>query len=246
MEANRLIADLAADPADAALLLDVDGTLAPIVSRPEDARVPEETRSLLRRLAARYALVACVSGRSSSDARRIVGVEELFYVGTHGLELAPGAAAWREQIERFAKTVDWPPEWIEDKALSLALHYRQSGEPEQSHLALERIAEAAEEVGLHARFGRMLLEILPPVDADKGSAIRSLLDERGRKRALYAGDDTTDLDAFRALEGLELGVCVALSSSEAPAGLIEAADIVLAGPDELIELLARLARTEGP
>jgi trehalose-phosphatase len=240
MEQNRLLIDLASDPAHAALLLDVDGTLAPIVPRPDDARVPDETRSLLRELAARFALVACVSGRSSAEARRIVGAEELLYVGTHGLELAPGAAVWRDQIERFAATVDWPPEWIENKSLSLSLHYRQSPEPEKSHLALERIAEAAEEVGLYSRFGRMLLEILPPVDADKGTAIRSLLDERGLTRALYAGDDTTDLDAFRALEGLELGVCVALTSSEAPAALIEAADIVLAGPNELVELLRAL------
>jgi trehalose 6-phosphate phosphatase len=237
MEQNRLLIDLASDPAHAALLLDVDGTLAPIVPRPDDAHMPDETRSLLRELAARYALVACVSGRSSAEARRIVGVEELLYVGTHGLELAPGAAVWRDQIERFAATVDWPPEWIENKSLSLSLHYRQSPEPEKSHLALERIAEAAEEVGLYSRFGRMLLEILPPVDADKGTAIRSLLDERGLTRALYAGDDTTDLDAFRALEGLELGICVALTSSEAPAALVEAADIVLAGPNELVELL---------
>jgi trehalose-phosphatase len=144
MEQNRLLIDLASDPAHAALLLDVDGTLAPIVPRPDDAHMPDETRSLLRELAARYALVACVSGRSSAEARRIVGVEELLYVGTHGLELAPGAAVWRDQIERFAATVDWPPEWIENKSLSLSLHYRQSPEPEKSHLALERIAEAAE------------------------------------------------------------------------------------------------------
>src|SRR5664280_3302596 len=117
MESNRLIVDLASDPAHAALLLDVDGTLAPIVPRPDDARVPDETRSLLRELAARYALVACVSGRSCAEARRIVGVEELVYVGTHGLELAPGAAVWRDQIERFAATVDWPPEWIENLSL---------------------------------------------------------------------------------------------------------------------------------
>ncbi len=240
MESNRLLAELAADPGRAALLLDVDGTLAPIVSRPEEARVPDMTRSLLRELAARYALVACVSGRSSAEARRIVGVEELLYVGTHGLELAPGAAVWREQIERFAATVEWPPEWVENKGLSLSFHYRQAPEPEQSRLALERIAESAEEVGLYTRFGRMTLEILPPIEADKGTAIRLLLDERGLTRALYAGDDATDLDAFRALEGLELGVCVALSSSEAPAGLIEAADIVVSGPEELAELLRAL------
>jgi trehalose 6-phosphate phosphatase len=240
MEPNRLIAELVADPKHAALFFDVDGTLAPIVSRPEDAEVPNETRELLRELVTRYALVACISGRSSTDARRIVGVDQLLYVGTHGLEMAPGAAVWREQIERFAVTVEWPAEWVEDKGLSIAFHYRQSPEPENSRLALERIAEAAEEVGLFARFGRMTLEILPPVEADKGTAIRALLEQRGLERALYAGDDSTDLDAFRALEGLELGICVALNSSEAPKALIEAADIVLAGPDELYELLLAL------
>ena len=195
---------------------------------------------MLRELASRYALVACVSGRSSDEARRIVGVEEIFYVGTHGLELAPDAEAWREQIERFAGTVEWPPEWTENKGLSLSLHYRQSTEPEKTRQSLERIAESAEEVGLYTRYGRMTLEILPPVDADKGTAIRALLDERGLGRALYAGDDATDLDGFRALEGLELGICVALSSSEAPAGLAEAADIVVSGPDELVKLLRAL------
>jgi trehalose 6-phosphate phosphatase len=240
MEPNRLIAELAADPQKAALFFDVDGTLAPIVERPEDAVVPEQTRGLLRRLAHRYALVACVSGRSSAEARRVVGVEELFYIGTHGLELAPDAAAWRDQIERFAATIDWPGEWTENKGLSLSFHYRQSASPERAHRELERIAESAGEVGLNARFGRMTLEILPPVDSDKGTAIRALLDERGLERALYAGDDATDLDAFRALEGLALGVAVALASSEAPPGLTEAADVVLSGPDELIELLRLL------
>jgi trehalose 6-phosphate phosphatase len=240
MKPNRLLTELGSEPKRAALLLDVDGTLTPIVARPQDATVPEETRALLRELAGRYALVACVSGRSSAEARRIVGVDEVFYIGTHGLELAPEADAWRDQIERFATTVEWPSEWTENKGLSLTFHYRQSAEPERSRQELRRIAESAEEVGLNARFGRMTLEILPPVDIGKGSAIRSLLDERGLDRALYAGDDATDLDAFRALEGLALGICVALASSEAPPGLIEAADIVLTGPEELVELLRAL------
>jgi trehalose 6-phosphate phosphatase len=240
MDTNQLLTALSSDPGRAAILLDVDGTLAPIVDRPEQARVPDETRTLLRELAGRYALVACISGRASEEARRIVGVEEVSYVGTHGLELSPEAGVWRDQIERFAATVEWPQEWTENKGVSLSLHYRRSTEPEQSRQSLERIAESAEEVGLHTRFGRMTLEVLPPVDADKGTAIRSLLDEHGLGRALYAGDDATDLDGFRALEGLELGVCVALTSTEAPPGLAEAADIVVAGPGELVELLRAL------
>lgn len=240
METSRPLAELASEPGKAAVLLDVDGTLAPIVEKPEDAAVPEPTRAILRDLAGRYALVACVSGRSSAEAARIVGVEEVFYVGTHGLELTPDAEVWRDQIERFAGAIEWPGEWSENKGLSLSLHYRRSEEPEQARRDLERIAESAEEVGLRTRFGRMTLEILPPVAADKGTAIRTLLEERGLRRALYAGDDATDLDAFRALEGLELGVCVALLSSEAPPGLAEAADIVVAGPEELAALLRKL------
>jgi trehalose 6-phosphate phosphatase len=105
-----LLARLAAEPAGAALLLDVDGTLAPIVARPEDATVPEETRAELERLADRYGLVACVSGRTSEDAKRVVGVESLVYVGEHGLELAPDAEIWRRRVEVFADGIDWPAE----------------------------------------------------------------------------------------------------------------------------------------
>jgi trehalose 6-phosphate phosphatase len=240
MDSAPLLAQFAADPSRAAILLDVDGTLAPIATRPEDASVPEATRAILRDLAARYALVACISGRASAAARRVVGVDELVYAGNHGLELAPEAEAWRDQIERFAEAVAWPREWTEDKGLSLALHYRQAPNLEEARRELVRIAEQAEEVGLRARFGRLVLEILPPLDADKGTAVRALLAERGLARALYAGDDTTDLDAFRALDDLELSICVALASSEAPPGLAEAADIVLPGPAELVELLRGL------
>src|SRR5205085_11742880 len=95
------LAALAADPAGAALFFDVDGTLAPIVAQPEDARVPDATRSELRRLAARYSLVACVTGRTGDVARAIVGVPELTYVGEHGLELDPAAEAWREPIRPY-------------------------------------------------------------------------------------------------------------------------------------------------
>ena len=93
---------LAAEPERAAVLLDVDGTLAPIAARPEDAHVPEETRVELARLAARYALVACVSGRPRSEVERMVGVAKVAIVGEHGLELAPEAAAPRAPCDPSA------------------------------------------------------------------------------------------------------------------------------------------------
>ena len=234
---DRLL-QLAHAPERAALLLDVDGTLAPIVPRPEDARVPAATRVELERLADRYALVACVSGRPGDEARRIVGVSELVYVGEHGLELEPEAQGWVERLRAFADaTSEWP---AERKRLTLSYHWRTAGDTAAAVATLERVAERAKAEGLLPRWGRKVLELRPPVRADKGTAIERLLRERSLRRALYAGDDTTDLDAFRALERLELGVKVAVASPEAPAELSAAADVVVGSPAELLELLRRL------
>jgi trehalose 6-phosphate phosphatase len=232
-----LIARLAEEPARAAVLLDVDGTLAPIVSRPELAAVPEETRAEVHRLVGRYPLVACISGRRGEDARAIVGVDGVRYVGVHGLELAPEAERWRGPLHEFAASVDWP---IEDKGLAVVFHYRQEEDPEAAENALRAVQSRAETLGLDARFGRKVLEVRPPVRADKGTAVQALLEEGGLRRALYAGDDTTDLDAFRGLDGLELGVRVAVASDEGPRELAEAADVTVESPAELVELLRRL------
>jgi trehalose 6-phosphate phosphatase len=231
------LARLAEDPSRAAILLDVDGVLAPIVPRPEDASVPRETQAELRRLSSRYALVACISGRASEDARRVVGVPELVYVGNHGLELAAGADEWARRLGEFLSSVTWPQ--TEDKGLSAALHFRDVRDEREARAQLDAIADRARAAGFVARYGRRVLEIVPPLEADKGTAVRRLLGERDLHRALYAGDDTTDLDAFRALEGLELGVRVAVASDEAPPGLRQAADVV-ANADELLAILRRL------
>jgi trehalose 6-phosphate phosphatase len=228
---------LAEAPDRAAIVLDVDGTLAPIVRRPEESAVPEEARHEVARLVARYALVACVSGRTGYDARRLVGVDGVRYVGSHGLELAPEADRWRNEIHRFAAGVDWP---VEDKGLTISFHYREAENEDTALEYLEEVAERAHAAGLVPRFGRKVLEIRPPVEADKGTAVTQLLSEAGLKRALYAGDDTTDIDAFRALDGLELGIRVAVSSDEAPGELVNAADIVVESPAELLALLSRL------
>jgi trehalose 6-phosphate phosphatase len=234
---DERLARLRDEPGLAAVLLDVDGTLAPIVSRPELAVVPEETRAEVRRLVGRYALVGCVSGRSGEDAARLVGVEGVVYVGVHGLELAPEAERWRETLRPFAGEA-WP--WVEDKGLTVAFHWRGADDEQEARRTLEAVAARAEAAGLEARWGRKVLELRPPVEADKGTAVRSLIAERGLERALYAGDDTTDLDAFRGLDGLELAIRVAVASGEAPAGLRELADIVVASPPELLELLRSL------
>jgi trehalose 6-phosphate phosphatase len=231
------LAALAAEPGRAAILLDVDGVLAPIVDRPEAASVPEATRAELRRLAARYALVACISGRTSEDARRVVGVGELRYVGEHGLELAPEAEEWAAVLDGLGDLPGWP---VERKRLTVSLHYRLAPDRRVARAALEAVADRAREAGLVPRWGRLVLELRPPIEANKGSAVAHLLEERGVSRALYAGDDTTDLDAFAALDELELGVRVAVASEEGPAELREAADVIVDDPEELALLLGRL------
>jgi trehalose 6-phosphate phosphatase len=234
---DPVLAPLTGEPSLAAIFLDVDGTLAPIVERPGLAEVPEETRVEVRRLRDEYALVACISGRTGADAHRLVGVDGIFYVGVHGLELAPDADAWRAPLRQFA-ALEWP--WIEDKGLTVAFHWREAPEDAAARAELETIAEKAKATGLEARWGRKVLELRPPVEADKGTAVHTLLADHGLRRGLYAGDDTTDLDGFRGLDGCEVAVRVAVASAEAPPGLREAADIVVGSPGELLALLRLL------
>ncbi len=234
-----LLAPLARAPERSALVLDVDGTLAPIAPRPELAVVPRETRVELARLAGRYLLVACVSGRAGHDARRLVGVDGIEFVGNHGLELDPRAGQLAAALARFRDEVGLQ---VEDKTLSLTYHYREAEDEAAARTELEEVAARATAEGLDARWGRKVLEIRPHVDADKGTAVRALLERSGARLGLYAGDDTTDLDGFAGLAGagLEHAVRIAVASNEGPSELGEAADLVVAGPEELAALLRLL------
>ena len=238
--ADDLLAALAAEPGEAGLFLDFDGVLAPIVERPEDARPAPETRAELERLVGRYALVAVVSGRASEDVRERVGVGGVVCVGSHGLELEPQAERWRRTLAAFAADAPWPPGEIEVKGLAVAFHFRGRADEREAVLRLDAIAESAREEGLVARYGRKILEVLPPVGSHKGTAVRRLLEERGLRRALAAGDDTTDIDSFAALDVLEVAVRVAVASEESPPLLVDSADIVVRSTDEFRALLQRL------
>jgi trehalose 6-phosphate phosphatase len=233
-----LLERLSAEPQLAGLFLDFDGVLAPIVDRPDDAYPPPEARVELERLVTRYALVAVVSGRTGDDVRRRVGVEGVVIAGSHGLELDPEAERWRDAIEAFAAAAGWPD--TERKGLAVSFHYRTAVDEPAAVDALEELAARARAHGLVARFGRKLLEVLPPLDANKGTAVRQLLADAGLRRALVAGDDVTDLDAFRALDDLELAIRVAVAADESPPELRAAADVVVGSTDELLALLGTL------
>ena len=238
--ADALLERLRSAPGRTGLFLDFDGVLAPIVARPEDAVTPPQTRRELARLAGRYALVSVVSGRPHDDVRTRLGVDGIVIVGSHGLELSPEAGQWRGRIRAFARSAPWPAEHVELKGLSVAFHFRDATDERAAVEKLEELAVRATEEGLIARFGRKVLEVLPPVAANKGTAVQRLIADAGLKRALVAGDDTTDLDSFRAVGGLECAVRVAVLSEESPALLHDYADIVVRGTGEFLELLRKL------
>jgi len=244
------------------VLCDVDGTLAPIVVDPGDARVPPETQGALRELARRFALVACVSGRRAAEARGLVGVDELTYVGNHGLELLePGAeqpeldpavadrapTARELVLELEAAELDGAGLRVENKGPIQALHWRTATDPDAAERQAREIAAVAEAAGLVPHWGRKVLEIRPTGEVHKGTAVRRLVASADVRRALFAGDDRTDLDAFGALramaaEGrLRAAVCIGISSPEAPAGLAEEADDTVKGPKQFRDVLWLLA-----
>ena len=254
---------LLADPASAAVLSDLDGTLAPIVARPELVEVPERTRAALERISARFGLCAIVTGRRPEEAREIVGLDSIAYAGNHGFELLePGeeravpssavAAHVGVVAEFVAEGVDAEELGrdgirIEDKGPIVALHWRGADDEPAAERAISRIVGEAHSRGLRTHAGRKVLELRPAVSIDKGVAIGDLLDGANVKRAMYAGDDRTDIDGFRALGrlrdagALEQVLRVGVRSPEGPAELIEAADFAVAGPEELAELLELLA-----
>jgi trehalose 6-phosphate phosphatase len=249
------------DPARAAVLLDIDGTLAPIVRHAADAHVPEATRSLLIEIARRYRVVGCVSGRRASTARQIVAIGTIAYVGNHGGELLrPGAtrpevdaelAEWTARVREFAaRAYTGEHQRIrvrsEDKDTIAAFHWRGAPDEEAAEEAVREIAQRAEQEGFAVHWGRKVLEVRPPVVLDKGLGIATLLRGGEVATAVYVGDDTTDLDAFRGLRSmvdsgaLSCAVCVAVASDEAPPGLAAEADLTVDGTGGVRELLEAL------
>ena len=236
-------------PASSAILLDVDGTLAPIVAHPDLSAVPPETLAVIAALVERYAVVGCVSGRRALDAARLVPVPGVHYAGNHGLELlvdgevhlAGGVDEWLLDLRTASAAIEpivaEAGGWIEDKGASLTVHFREAPDPTAARALLElRAIPLLNAVGLVSRWGRMSLEARPPLPVDKGSAIEELLLGRpGVHRSLYAGDDRTDLDGFAVVD-----VKVAVRSDETPEDLLEAADVVVEGTEGLVALLASL------
>jgi trehalose 6-phosphate phosphatase len=257
------LAPLRADPGRAAVLLDIDGTLAPIVRHADDAHVPEPTRVPLIAIAKSYGLVACVSGRRATTARRIVSLGSITYVGNHGTEILrggqtnaevdPEVAAWARRVRRFAEA-ELDSDTLrrlrvrgEDKDVIFGFHWRGAPDEDAAEGAVREVAQRAEDAGFATHWGRKVLEVRPPVELHKGKGIDRLLEDVSVDVALYAGDDLTDVDAFSALRAavadgrLREAVCVGVRSDETPAELEEAADLLVDGPLGVRAVLEHLA-----
>jgi trehalose 6-phosphate phosphatase len=258
---SEALAPLRANPDRAAILLDIDGTLAPIVQHAVDARVPEGTRQLLIAIAKRYRMVACVSGRQASEARAMVSIGTISYLGSHGAELLragwteavldPRVEDWARRVQEFGREA-FTAELrrlrvrLEEKGAIIAFHWRGAPDEEAARAAIDAIAARAESAGLRTHWGRKVLEVRPPVRIDKGAGIESFLDDFDIDVALYVGDDATDLDAFRTLvrlaeEGrIERAIRVGVRSDDGPAEIIDEADVVVDGTAGVQQLLTML------
>jgi trehalose-phosphatase len=215
-----------------ALFLDYDGTLAPIVDHPSEARVPAAVRALLAQCADRPDTdVAIVSGRSLADLRSHVNGGNLVLAGNHGLELeGPGLDRFSHPDLPHFETrsralgealgeIREPGVWVEEKGASLTLHYRQADPASHARIS-ERARAAVQAAGYQVRDAHCAVEARPPIGWDKGRAIMHVLRARHgpawseHVRAVYVGDDDTDEDAFRALQGL--GVTFRVGRAERP------------------------------
>jgi trehalose 6-phosphate phosphatase len=259
------LAALLAEPARAVVAVDFDGTLAPIVERPEDARPAPGARDALRALTARVGCCAVVTGRSAADALRLGGLAEvprLHVLGHYGLEQwyagkldspepVPAVEQARAQVTSIVAAAPAGVH-VEDKGHALVVHTRPAAEPAAALAELRGPVERlASELGLEVVPGRFVLELRPP-GIDKGVAVRRLAAERDPGAMLYVGDDLGDLPAYDAVESLRRegvpGVIVASVDprlDDAPPELAARADLVLDGPVQVVAFLTALAAAIG-
>ena len=248
-------------PERTALITDYDGTLAPIVLDPRRAVPVAGGPEVLHKLARRFGVVAVVSGRPASFLREQLAVAEnrsgLVAFGLYGMEhmqadgqiaVSEEALSWRPIVvdtEKLARQQAPAEVTVEGKGLSVTLHWRAAKNPQAAQEWAESFARRVAGKGLKPSPGKMSLELRPPVGVDKGEVVRTLCSNMDV--CVYLGDDQGDLAAFDALDQLSLegpapftSYKVAVSSHEVPPELVERADVVVASPEEALNVLRGL------
>jgi trehalose 6-phosphate phosphatase len=237
------IAGFLGEPAEAAIVLDFDGTLAPIVRRPELATPAEGVATELDRLTARYALVAIVTGRPAEQIRERLHEPGLRVEGLYGLRAPDLDEPILAAVAAAAALV--PGAWVEPKGASVAVHYREAADPSAAEAALRPSLEAvATAHRLEIAPGKRVLELVPADRPRKGDAVERLVRASGARAVVFVGDDLADLEAFAALdrlaaEGLRT-VKVAVRGPETPDQLTAVADATVEGVEGTLALLRAL------
>jgi trehalose 6-phosphate phosphatase len=251
---------LAASPAKSALVLDFDGVLAPIIADAEASAMPERAAIALSRLAPSLGVVAVISGRPADFLAERVRIAGIRLLGSYGIEqiedgvrrLDPVARPWlgpvldatRELDERFGNA---PGIRVEHKSVSVAVHWRQAPDQRSAASQVERAtASVAERTGLRLEPGKLVAELRPPVDIDKGSAIRALLAATRPAVAAYAGDDLGDIPALRAVHEADGYAIVVDHGEETDPRLLALADETYAGTNAFADWLTSLADAVSP
>jgi len=229
----------------AGILLDVDGTLSPIAERPELARLVTGTDAVLSRLVERYRVVAAISGRTQDQLERLVDVEGVRLIGSYGLRPGSVPADLIAVVLAAADQVEGA--WMETKGATIAVHYRATPDATSAGRELEqRMGQIADQAEMALLSGKHVVELVPAGFPLKEGAVERIIESDALHAALYAGDDIADLLAFEALDRahadgrLEHVVKVAVHGAETPEDLVAAADIVVEGVSEMVDLLATL------
>jgi trehalose 6-phosphate phosphatase len=229
----------------AGVLLDFDGTLSPIVARPELAMIREGARQAIDRLVERYAVVAIVSGRTPSELRDLVGIDGVQLAGLYGLGEDTGELSLSLVTAVTNAAARVPGTRVERKGGSIAVHFRGADDSRAAEALLHPLlGPIAREARLEMIGGKKVLELVPEGLPLKEGAVERIVQESELDAVLYAGDDLADVRAFAALDRLAARgattVKIAVLGSETPTELTDAADLVVDGPAGLVGLLRRL------
>jgi len=247
---------LATQPSAGALVLDFDGVLAPIVQDPETSAMPERAAVSLAQLAASLGTLAVVSGRPASFLASKVHVPGIRLLGSYGMEqvrdgnveLSPAAAQWLAAVTQARDELSGlpgalPGVRIETKPASVAVHWRQAADPTTAAAEVQSAtARVAAATGLRLEPGKLVVELRPPIDVDKGSAVATLIREARPVVTVYAGDDLGDLPALRVVRDAGGYGLVVHHGAETDPELLASADQVIAGTDGFADWLAELTR----
>jgi trehalose 6-phosphate phosphatase len=237
--------ELARAAASAGILLDVDGTLSPIVERPELAELAVGAGPVLSRLVERYRVVAAISGRTKDELEGLVDVAGVRLIGSYGLATGSVPAGVISAVLAAADEVEGA--WMETKGATIAVHYRATPDADAAGRVLEaRLSALAVPARMALVPGKHVLELVPAGLPLKEGAVERIIQDEGLRAALYAGDDLADLLAFEALDRaredgrLEHAIKIAVRGAETPEALVAAADVIVDGPAAMVELLATL------